>query len=101
MELVKLNDIDKFTLLDHWENTKGDFIKCYNLKQLMYMEWKLAKTLKKNLKILPVRVDSSTKLFNYREWYSSKPYSIRYIRVDEVENMLAKMSGKKVHISFE
>ena len=38
MELVKLNDIDKFTLLDHWENTKGDFIKCYNLKQLMYME---------------------------------------------------------------
>lgn len=96
-----IQECDKFTLIDHRENTKDKYIKCYTLRQLCYMENRNTEYLKKHNKILPVRVDSSVKLSAYRAWNSPTPYSIRYIRLDEIEAALSRMTWRKIHINLD
>lgn len=101
MAEVKLTDSDKFTLIHHWENTRWELIKCYTLSQLRYMEWKWVKYLRNHVKILPVRVDVWNKACLYKKGISPTPYSVKYIRVDEVEAMLTKLTWKKAHIIYD
>ncbi len=96
-----IQDCDKFTLIDHWENTKDKYPKCYTLKQLCYMENRSADYLRRHKKILPVRVDTSYKAAAYRNWESPTPYSVKYIRLDEIEAALSRMVWKRIHINLD
>lgn len=96
MPIVKtLPKTEKFEIKDHRDNTAKDLIKTYSLKQLSFMDWVDTRTIKSSGKYLPVRVDNSKSFYNYKIWITKKPYSIMWIRLDEVKFMFSKRNKWK------
>ena len=98
--LKKLNKNDNFTLRDHIENSRDKMIKGYTLAQLQVMEWIGLGAVKNRIskKFIPVRFDHALKIDAYRRWKSPVPYSVKYIRLDELLSYLQRASGKKVKL---
>ena len=92
----ELSENEELALKDHKMHTEWELIKCYTLKQLSYIEGIDSRTIKKSPKYLPVRVDDYRSLFYYNKWETNKPYSLKYIRVEEIENILSKKLGYKI-----
>lgn len=92
----ELNESEELALKDHKMHTEWELIKCYTLKQLSYIEGVDTRTIKTSSKYLPVRVDDYRSLFYYNKWDTKKPYSLKYIKVEEIERILSKKLGYKI-----
>lgn len=99
MPIVKtLPSSDKEELRDHRDNTAKDLVKTYSLRQLSFMDWVDTRTIKKSWRYLPVRIDTADSLYRFKRWEKSKPYMIRYIRLDEIKSIFNKRTKKKLSV---
>lgn len=100
MPIVKsLPATERFEIRDHRDNTAKDLIKCYTLRQLSLMDWIDTRTIKNSGRYLPVRVDTWRSMTDFRSGKTKKPYSVKYIRLDEVKFIFSKRNkGKKLTI---
>ena len=95
----KINKTESRELRDHRDNTAKDLIKCYTLSQLSLMDWIDTRAIKNSHKYLPVRVDTTQSLNNFRNWSTKKPYMLLRIRLDEIKYIFNKRNkGKKLEI---
>lgn len=94
----KISRVDARELRDHRDNTAKDLVKCYTLAQLSLMDWLDTRTIKNSWRYLPVRIDSWRTASDFRLWKTKKPYSIMYIRLDEVRFLFNKRTHKKLVI---
>lgn len=101
MAVTELSQRDMFTLTDHYENTRDKLVKCYTMRQLMAMEGKDRDTIARRWIAIPVRVDEWNKCFKFKIWQSTKPYQIRWIRIDEVAHILSMATWKIVNIELK
>lgn len=85
-------------LKSHEKETSKEFIKTYTLRQLSYIEWVDTRTIKNSWRYLPVRIDTYDSLYNFKKWLTKKPYSVKYIRLDEIKDIFNRKTGKKLHI---
>lgn len=85
-------------LRDHRDNTAKDLVKCYTLAQLSLMDWIDTRTIKTSWRYLPVRIDTGRTASDYRAWITKKPYSVMYIRLDEIRYIFNKRTHKKLTI---
>ena len=93
-----INHGDLQEIRDHIENTARDLIKWYTTRQLSIMDKQDSSKIKRNPKYLPVRIDTSQSLWEFRRWRTRKPYKIFYIRLDEIRYIFNKRTGKKLVI---
>lgn len=97
--IKKINKTDLREIRDHRDNTSKDLVKCYTLSQISLMDWIDTRTVKTSWRYLPVRMDTSRSLLDYKIWKTKKPYSIMRIRLDEVKFIFSKRNkGKKLTI---
>lgn len=95
--MKKIDKTDMRELRDHRDNTSKDFVKCYTLAQLSFMDWIDTRTIKTSGRYLPVRVDTWVKLYDFKNGRCKKPYSVMRIRMDEVKFLFSKRNkGKKL-----
>lgn len=83
----------------HLENTAWRLIKIYNKKQLAMMDWIKPMYIEKRPdKYLPVRLDKASMSWKYYTpgRTARKPYSIWYIRLDEVKGIYRKRTGRNL-----
>ena len=92
----ELTENEELTIEDHKKHTDWELIKCYTLKQLSYMDWLDSRTIKNSPKYLPVRVDDYQSIFYFNKWQKKRLYSVRYVKVEEVEKILSKKLGYKI-----
>lgn len=81
----------------HLENTAWILVKVYNKTQLSKMDGiRITQIDKHPEKYLPVRIDKRDQHFKfYNTWYTAKkPYWIWYIRIDEIQWLYKKRTGK-------
>ena len=95
----KINRTDLQELRDHRDNTLGELVKCYTLSQISFMDWIDTRTVKTSWRYLPVRIDTWISLSYFKKWLLKKPYSVMWIRLDEVRDLFKKRNnGKKLTI---
>lgn len=85
-------------LRDHRDNTSKDLIKAYTLSQLSLMDGIDTRTIKNSSRYLPIRVDTAQSLSRYKIGTQKKPYTVLYIRLDEIKFIFNKKSRKKLVI---
>lgn len=87
------NGIDEITW--HLSLTAWTMVKAYTLEQISFIDWIDTRTVKRSGKYIPVRLD----LRDMRYWYNigryKKPYTIKWIRVDEIKHIYNKRNSKK------
>lgn len=94
---MKTKDKSIREIKHHLENTAWILIKVYNKKQLAKMDWIGQLQIDKHPeKYLPVRLDNKNRAFlYYTPWYKAKkPYSVWYIRLDEIAWIYKKRTWK-------
>lgn len=97
--IKKINKTDLREVRDHRDNTSKELVKCYTLSQISLMDWIDTRTIRTSWRYLPVRIDTSRSLTDYRSWKTKKPYSTMWIRLDEVRFIFSKRNkGKKLTI---
>lgn len=94
----KINRADAQEIRDHRDNTAKDLVKCYTLSQISLMDWIDTRTVKTSWKYLPVRIDTWRTSSDFRKWLTSRPYSIMWIRLDEIKFLFNKRTHKKLVI---
>lgn len=92
----EIKDKDLWAINDHKKNTEWQLIKCYSAKQLAMIDKCDTRSIKGNKKYLPVRIDDYNTLFYYMKGQTKKPYSIKYIKVEEIEDLLSKNLWYKI-----
>ena len=73
-----------------------DWLKLYTLKELKDIEWSYYTKIKNSNKYIPVKIKDARNKYLHEKWYIKKDYSIKYIRLEDIENYL----WKKLTISF-
>ena len=86
----KLNQSDLDEILHHKDFTAKELVKVYKPCQISAMDYVDTQKIPRSIKYIPVRVDHKEAWYRYRTWKSLKPYSVRYIRVDELLYIFAK-----------
>lgn len=95
----KIDKTNRREIRDHLENTAKDLVKCYTLSQLSLMDWIDTRTVKTSGRYIPVRIDTWRTISDFRAWITKKPYSVMYIRLDEIKYIFSKRNrGKKLII---
>lgn len=95
---TKINRTDLQEIRDHRDNTAKDLVKCYTLAQISFMDWIDTRTVKSSWKYLPVRIDTWQSIAWFKAWRLKKPYSIMWIRLDEIKFIFNKRTHKKLTI---
>ena len=98
--MKKISKNDTREIRDHRDNTSKELIKCYTLAQISLMDWIDTRTVKNSPKYLPVRVDSSRWLYRLKRWETTKAYTVKYIRLDEIKYIFNKRTWKKLTIDL-
>lgn len=65
-------------------------IKLYSMKELKAIENSYYYKVKNSSKYIPVKVQDWQNLYEYRKWRAKKDYSVKYIRLEDIENYLQK-----------
>lgn len=94
----KISRTDAREIRDHRDNTAKDLIKCYTLSQLSIMDWIDTRTIKTSGRYLPVRIDHTQAIAQFKAWRTKKPYSIMWIRLDEIKFLFNKRTHKKLTV---
>ncbi len=79
------------------ENELLDWLKLYTLKELKDLEWSYYTKIKNSNKYIPVKIKDARNKYLHEKWYIKKDYSIKYIRLEDIESYL----WKKISIKFE
>lgn len=93
--IKKINRTDLQELRDHRDNTSKDLVKCYTLTQISLMDWIDTRTVKTSWRYLPVRIDTWRTASDFRKGLTKKPYSIMWIRLDEIKFIFSKRNKWK------
>lgn len=98
--ITKLEKAALAEIRDHRDNTSKELIKTYTLTQLSFMDWVDTRTVKTSGRYLPVRIDSWTKQYDFKNWRTKKAYTVKYIRLDELRYIYNKRTWKKLVIDL-
>lgn len=79
------------------ENELLDWLKLYTLKELKDLEGSYYSKIKNSNKYIPVKIKDARNKYLCEKWYIKKDYSIKYIRLEDIEKYL----WKKISIKFE
>ena len=79
------------------ENELLDWLKLYTLKELKDLEGSYYSKIKNSNKYIPVKIKDARNKYLHEKWYIKKDYSIKYIRLEDIEYYL----WKKISIKFE
>lgn len=60
------------------------------------MDHKHNQTIQKSFRYIPILVENWLTKYNYREWKTTKPYTVKYIRLDELKEYMKKEHDKKL-----
>jgi len=74
-----------------------DWLKLYTLKELKDLEWSYYSKIKNSNKYIPVKIKDARNKYLHEKGYIKKDYSIKYIRLEDIESYL----WKKISIKFE
>lgn len=87
-----IKDIDIKIIQDHKENTSDKMIKAYTIAQISIMDNINRNYVRNNPNYIPVRIDSTQ-----ARLHTKKGYTIKYIRLEELENFI----WKRLEVSFK
>lgn len=65
-------------------------IRLYTMKELKEMEWAYYYKIVNSKRYIPVKVSDWKTKYSFKKWYTKTDYSIRYIRLEDIENYLQK-----------
>jgi len=74
-----------------------DWLKLYTLKELKELEGSYYNKIKNSNKYIPVKIKDARNKYLHGKGYIKKDYSIKYIRLEDIESYL----WKKISIKFE
>ena len=69
----------------------------YSIKELKEIDWSYYAKIKNSNKYIPVKIRNSKSKYSYNKWITKKDYSIKYIKIEDIENYL----WKKLTINFQ
>lgn len=72
-------------------------IKLYSIKELKEIEGSYYAKVKNSNKYIPVKIQDWQNLYEFRKGRAKKDYSIKYIRIEDIEKYLSK----RISIKFE
>lgn len=73
-----------------------DFITLYTLKELSDLDNHHPLTIKNSKRYIKVKVENSTSRTKYKLWITKKPYWFKYIRFDDIKQIIEKQFWKKL-----
>lgn len=73
-----------------------DYINLYSLKELAEMDKHHPLTIKNSKKYIKVKVENGSTRAMFKMWNTKKPYGFKYIKYDEVKNVIEKQFWKKL-----
>lgn len=65
-----------------------NLIPMYKLKELAELEWKSPITIKRSWKYIKIKYEDWHTRGQYKYWTTKKPYWVRYIKFEDVRNIL-------------
>lgn len=65
-------------------------IKLYTMKELKELEGTYYYKIVSSSKYIPVKIQDWQNLYEYRKGRAKKDYSVKYIRIEDIENYLRK-----------
>lgn len=101
MVRIKIKQTELQEIKHHIENTMWEYVKCYSLWQIAVIDWIDKRTVKKSWNYLPVRIDWWYHLYMYKKRVLKKPYSVMYIRLDEIQFVFDKRNKKRKLITIQ
>jgi hypothetical protein len=69
----------------------------YSIKELKEMDWSYYAKIKNSNKYIPVKIKNAWNKYLHEKWVLKKDYSIKYIKIEDIENYL----WKKLTINFQ
>lgn len=73
-----------------------DFITLYSLKELSDKDNHHPITIKNSKRYIKVKVENGSTRAMYKSWATKKPYTFKYIRFDDVKEIIEKQFWKKL-----
>ena len=79
------------------ENELLEGLNLYTLKELKDIEGSYYAKVKNSNKYIPIKIKNSKNKYLFNKWLLKKDYSIKYLKLEELENYLSK----KISVKFE
>ena len=73
-----------------------DFITLYSIKDLSKMDNHHPITIKNSKRYIKVKIENWTTRAMFKAWATKKPYTFKYIRFDDVKEIIEKQFWKKL-----
>lgn len=73
-----------------------DFITLYSIKELSEKDWHHPLTIRNWKRYIKVKVENWSTRAMYKQWYTKKPYTFKYIRFDDIKEIIEKQFWKKL-----
>lgn len=73
------------------------WLKLYTIKELKEIDWSYYSKIKNSNKYIPVKIQNWKNQYLYEKGINKKDYSIKYIKIEDIENYL----WKKLTINFQ
>lgn len=73
-----------------------DFITLYTIKELAELENHHPSTIKNSKRYIKVKVENALSRSKYKQGITKKPYGFKYIKWDEVKEVIEKQFWKKL-----
>lgn len=73
-----------------------DYIKSYSLKDLAKKENHHPLTIRNWKRYIKVRIETATSRAMHKNWTTKTPYSYKYIRRDDIKELIEKKTWKRI-----
>ena len=73
-----------------------DFITLYSIKELSEIDNHHPITIKNSKRYIKVKIENASTRAMYKAWSTKKPYTFKYIKWDEVKEVIEKQFWKKL-----
>lgn len=74
-----------------------DYIELYSLKELSEKDNHHPLTIKNWKRYIKVKVENASTRSMYNIWYTKKPYTFKYIKWDDIKEIIEKQFWKKLY----
>lgn len=71
-------------------------LKLYWLKEIMDLEKKDGRTVKKSFRYIPIRIQNAQTAYRKRAWKSDRDYTVKYILFSDLKERFDKNHWKKI-----
>ena len=71
-------------------------LKLYDLTEIMKMEWKDSRTIKKSFRYIPVKIKNAQTVYRERTWRSNKDYTVKYILFSDLKDWFLNNHWKRL-----